>query len=897
VWWSARRRGGWWVGGLFELDDLGPQRLKGFAEPLAAWRVRGENPAEGRFEARQSAVLSPLVGREEEIALLLRRWRQASDGDGQVVLLSGEPGIGKSRIVRELRTRLESEPHIRLLHQCSPHHTASPFHPLIEHLERAAGFERDDPPEAKLGKLEVMLARGTDQPDQAVPLVATLLGIPIGERCPLPELTPQRQKQRMLEVLVEQLEGLAQRQPLLIIFEDAQWIDPSTSELLDLTIERIQRLPVLLLITFRPGFTPPWRGRHVATLSFAGLSRRQVLAMVAWITGARGLPTQVLEQIVARTDGVPLFVEELTKMVLESGLLVAAGDHFELAGLLPPLAIPATLHDSLMARLDRLGGVREVAQIGAVIGREFSHELLQALTYRAEPELSATLDQLVAAELIFRRGVPPHASYRFKHALVQDVAYGTLLKSRRQQLHARIAEVLERRFPEQAEAEPELLAHHCAKAGLVEKAIDYLYQAARHAMARSAMVEAAAQLTQALDLLTGLPVGPDRDQKELDLQIALGAALITTKGWAAPEVGKTHARARELCTEEAQTPQLLAALSGLFVHHLHWSSKHVALDIAGELLRLAERQQDVAAQAAGHRSLGVALLYNGQLLPAMTHFEQALALYDPAARTSAVYLWGPDTRVACLLFTALILLFRGFPDRALARNRDALAAASGSGHAYTTSQALYLTCWLHQIRGEQQGVRERAATLMALTTEHGLAAWAANATILHGWAVAAGGATETGIAQLREGLAAGEAIGVRQHTPSFLGLLAGLYIDVGNPGEALKLLDEALARVDRLEERWFEAELQRLKGEALLAFSPDHLAEAEACYRQALDVARSQSARLWELRAATSLARLWRDRGKRAEARDLLAPVYDWFTEGFDTADLKGAKALLDRLA
>ena len=498
-----------------------------------------------------------------------------------MVLLSGEPGIGKSRIVRELRARLESEPHIRLLHQCSPHHTASPFHPLIEHLERAAGFERDDPPEAKLGKLETMLARGTDKPDQAVPLVATLLGIPTGERCPLPELTPQRQKQRMLEVLVEQLEGLAQRQPLLIIFEDAQWIDPSTSELLDLTIERIQRLPVLLLITFRPGFTPPWRGRHVATLSFAGLSRRQVLAMVAWITGARALPAQVLEQIVARTDGVPLFVEELTKMVLESGLLVAAGDHFELAGLLPPLAIPATLHDSLMARLDRLGGVREVAQIGAVIGREFSHELLQALTSRAEPELSATLDQLVAAELIFRRGVPPHATYRFKHALVQDVAYGTLLKSRRQQLHARIAEVLERHFPEQAEAEPELLAHHCTKAGLVEKAIDYLYQAARHAMARSAMVEAAAQLTQALDLLTGLPVGPDRDQKELDLQIALGAVLITTKGWAAPEVGKTHARARELCTEEAQTPQLLAALSGLFVHHLHWSSKHVALEHRG----------------------------------------------------------------------------------------------------------------------------------------------------------------------------------------------------------------------------------------------------------------------------------------------------------------------------
>jgi predicted ATPase len=432
---------------------------------------------------------------------------------------------------------------------------------------------------------------------------------------------------------------------------------------------------------------------------------------------------------------------------------------------------------------------------------------------------------------------------------------------------------------------------------LVEKAIDYLYQAARHAMARSAMVEAAAQLTQALDLLTGLPIGPDRDQKEPDLQIALGAVLITTKGWAAPEVGKTHARARELCTEEAQTPQLLAALSGLFVHHLHWSSKHVALDTAGELLRLAERQQDVAAQAAGHRSLGVALLYNGQLLPAMSHFEQALALYDPAAGTSAVYLWGPDTRVACLLFTALILLFRGFPDRALARNREALAAASGSGHAYTTSQALYLTCWLHQIRGEQQGVRERATALMTLTTEHGFPAWSASATILHGWAVAAGGATETGIAQLRQGLAASEAMGVQQHTPGFLGLLAGLCIGIENPVEALSLLDDALARVSRLEERWFEAELHRLKGQALLACSPGRPAEAEACFRQAIDVARGQEAKLWELRAATSLARLWRDEDRRAEAHDLLAPLYGRFSEGFDTADLKDAKALLDELA
>jgi predicted ATPase len=415
-------------------------------------------------------------------------------------------------------------------------------------------------------------------------------------------------------------------------------------------------------------------------------------------------------------------------------------------------------------------------------------------------------------------------------------------------------------------------------------------------MARSATVEAAAQLTQALDLLNGMPVGRDRDHKELDLQIALGAVLIATKGWAAPEVEKAHARARELCTEEAQFPQLLAALSGLFQHHLHWSSKHVALQIAAELLRIAERQRDVAAQAVGHRCLASGLLFNGQLPPAMEHCERVLALYDPAHRSSPIYLAGADPHVACLLFKALILLCQGFPERALAINKEGLAAAYNLGHAFTTSQALYLTCLLHQIRRERRVVQERARALTALATEHGLVGWAPSGAILHGWAVADGGETLAGIAELRQGLAAKEAIGVLQHTPSGLGLLAGLSIAIQNSGEALSVLDEALARVNRLEERWFEAELYRLKGDALLILSPERAAEAEACYHQALAVARDQGASLWELRAATSLARLWAEQGQRAEARDLLAPIYGWFTEGFDTADLKDARALLEEL-
>jgi class 3 adenylate cyclase/predicted ATPase len=886
------------VGGLFELDDLGPQRLKGFAEPLAAWRVQGEGSAEARFEARQLAGLTPLVGREEELALLLRRWQHARDSEGQVVLLSGEPGIGKSRLAREVRVRLADEPHIRLLYQCSPYHQTSPLHPVIEQLERAAGFARDDPPESRLDKLETLLARGTEKLDQAVPLIAALLGLVTEGRYPALDLTPQRQKQLTLQALVDQLEGLAAEQPVLLTYEDVHWSDPTTQELLGLTIERIQRLPVLCVVTFRSEFSPPWSGQpHASALILTRLGRRDGSAMVEQVVGDKALPDEVAAHIVAKTDGVPLFVEELTKAVLESGLLLDTGERYELSGSLPPLAIPSTLHDSLLARLDRLAPVKEVAQMGACIGREFSHALLAAVADRPEAELQAALDRLVSSELVFRRGTPPDVTYSFKHALVQDAAYGTLLKSRRQHLHARIAKVLEEQFPETAQTQPELVAHHCTEAGLIEKAVGYWYQAGRQAMERSALVEAAAQLTQALGLLAGLPPSPDRDHKELDLQIALGAALIATKGWAVPEVGAAYARARELCTGEDQNPQLLAALYGMFLHHLHWSSKQVALQIAWELLHLAEQQRDIGAQVVGHRSLAVSSLFNGRLLPALTHFEQTLALYDPAYCASPVYWAGPDTRVVCRVLIALILLLQGHPDRALVRGREALAAAYELGHAFTTTNASYVTCWLHQMRRERRVVEERARALIRLATEHGLSAWVANGAILHGWAVGKGGEAETGIAELRQGLEATEAMGDQQHTPGFLGLLAELQLGIKESGEALNLLDEALARVDRLEERWFEADLLRLKGEALLNVRPDQPAEAEACFHQAIGVARDQGARLWELRAATSLARLWRDQGRRAEAHELLAPVYGWFTEGFDTADLKEAKALLDELA
>jgi class 3 adenylate cyclase/predicted ATPase len=885
------------LGGLFELTDLGPTRLKGFSEPLAAFRVEGEGRAESRFDALHGQRLTPLVGREQELAILLERWAWAKDGDGQVVLLAGEPGIGKSRLLRALRQELSGEPHLGLSHFCSPYHTNSALYPIIAQLERAAGFAADDVPEAKLAKLETLLRQAMNRLDEAAPLISALLGVPSGARYPALNLSPQRQKQRTLEVLIEQLAGLARDRPVVELYEDVHWVDPSTLELLDLLVERVRALPVLAVLTYRPEFSPPWTGHaHVTSLPLNRLGRRQGAAMVERVMGGKALPAEVLEQIVARTDGVPLFVEELTKTVLESGLLTDTGDRYELTGPLPPLAIPATLQDSLMARLDRLAPVKEVAQTAAVIGREFSHELIVAVSPLPEADLDTALDQLVASELVFRRGAPPDASYSFKHALVQDAAYGTLLKSKRQHLHARIVQVLEEQFPEAVQMQPELLAYHCTEAGLAGRAIDYWHKAGQRAIGRSAMAEAVAQLRMGLELLQGLPSGLDRDRREFHLQTSLGMALNPLKGQAAAETGQAYGRAHELCRRVGETEQLFPVLFGQWTFHATRAAHAAALATAEELLRLADGQNDSGPLLIGHRIVGTSALHVGRLLAARAHLERTLSLHDPGRHRSLAFLYTNHPRPTAPSWLSWVLFALGYPDQALARHNEGLVEARKLAHPNTLAQVLFCACMFSQWRHDQEEVGEHAKASILLATEQGFPTWLAMATILQGWWLVQVGETERAITQMDRGLSAYRATSAELWIPYFSGLLAEAHGKAGQPAEGLRLLDEALARVERTGERWCTAELNRFRGELLLSVTNPDQGAAEAALHQSITVAREQEAKFWELRASTNLARLWRDQGKHVQAVDLLAPVYDWFTEGFDTADLKDAKALLDEL-
>jgi class 3 adenylate cyclase/predicted ATPase len=881
------------IGDLFEYHDLGAVEVKGIAVPVLAWQVLRPSVVASRFEALRGSALTPLIGRDEEIDLLLRRWSRVKAGDGQVVLVSGEPGIGKSRITAELEERLKAEPHLRLRYFCSPYHQDSALYPFIDQLGRASGFARDDPPTAKLEKLEALLTLAAP-PDEDVTFLADLISLPGSERYPLPNLSPQRKKARALEALIRQLEGLANQQPVVMVFEDAHWIDPTSRELLDLTVERVGSLPVLLIVTFRPEFQPRWTGQpQVTMLALNRLHRRDRTALVEQIAGGKELPDQVIDQIANRTDGVPLFVEELTKSVLESGLLREEADRYVLDRALPPFAIPTSLHDSLLARLDRLASVRHVAQTGAAIGREFPYALLRAVCRLSEDELHAALARLVASELVFQRGTRPDAVYAFKHALVQDAAHASLLRGTRQQLHAQIAEALEAHSPELTDSQPELIAQHYTEAELVGKSVVWWSRAGHRSATRSAMAEAAAQLQKGLDQLALLPDNPERQRQELEICSALGAVLQAVKGYAAPETGHAYARALELWKQLGSPAEFVLVPYGQSRYHTFRGELDLALRLDKDLLRLSRQRNDSGGLVLGHLSSGRNLMFAGRFASSRSHFEEVLALYDPISHSLLVHQAGVHAHVNALDRLAYVLFCLGFPEQALAQSNAAIAEARRLAHPPSLAGTLGAATGLLTLVGDDAALGERADQLVAVTTEQGFAAWGAFGTLYRGWVKVKKGDVKEGLSLLRSGSSAYRATGAELSIPNQI-LLARACEIAGQVEEAATLLDEALQIVERTGERWFAAELYRHKGRLLL--QQGHSEAAEELYRKALSIAEEQEAKLWELRAAASLARLRRDQGRRAEARDLLAPVYGWFTEGFDTADLKKAKALLDEL-
>ncbi len=891
------------LGNLFELEDLGAKDLKGIAGPVQAWAALRASSVESRFEALHATGLTALVGREEELELLLRRWSRAKAGEGQVVLLSGEAGIGKSRLTAALLERLATEPHTRLRYFCSPQHTDSALYPIISQMERAAGLAHDDSPQTKLDKLDAVLAQSFT-PGQDAALFAEMLSLPNDGRYPPLELTPEQRRQRTLDALAAQLPELARQQPVLMIVEDVHWIDPTSLEVFGRTVDQIKTLPGLLIVTFRPEFTAPWAGRsHVMSLALNRLGERETAAIITHLVGNKELPADVMAEIVERTDGIPLFVEEMTKAVLEAE---SEGEARRTAAAVPSsaLAVPASLHASLMARLDRLGPAKEVGQIGAAIGREFSHALLAAVMRKPEAELGSALDRLIAAGLLFRQGVPPHATYLFKHALVQDTAYGTLLRESRRSLHARIAETLESQFAEIAENRPELLARHCTEAGLTEKAAVLWGKAAQRSLERSALVEAIEQFSRALDLIASLPSTPALRREAIKLQVALITPLGHVKGFNAPETKAAAERARllieqaEALGEPPEDPLLLFSVLYSFwlVTGVASFNRDLTRELAEQFLALAEKQAAIVPLMIGHRLLGIALTATGDIVEGRVHFDRSMALYDPAAHRRLATRFGQDNGVSVLSYRSISLWMLGYPEAALADVNQALSDAREIGQAATLMYALFYVLMCHIHRGSYAVTNAHLDELVSMAEEKGVLLWKTLGTLFRGRLFGLTGNASAAVQMIAAGISALRSAGSMFWMPLYSSYLAKGYAELGKFDDAWRCIGEAMTAVETTKERWWEAEANRTAGEiALMSPEPD-TAKAEVYFDRALAVARAQQAKSWELRAAMSMARLWRDQAKRDEARDLLAPVYGWFTEGFDTLDLKEAKALLDEL-
>lgn len=881
------------IGGMFEYQDLGDVMLKGFAAPVRAWRVLGEGMAEGRFEALHAAELTPLVAREHELGLLNEYWRRARTGAGQVVLLAGEAGIGKSRLVAAFQERIEDEPHFRLRYFCSPHHQDSALHPFIAQLQRTAGFDREDTPAARLDKLRALLSPASPLHED-VAILAELLSIPTDDRYLPAALAPGQRKEKRFAALTRQLDGLAQRHPIMVVFEDAQWIDPSSREFLNRMVDRMAGLPVLLLITCRPEFHPVWTGKsHVSAMVLNRLDQSAGAALIRSVAGCQILPSEVTNEIAKRTDGVPLFVEELTKAVLEAGPLGVARGISGSPG--PGFAVPSTLHASLMARLDRIGpAAKEVAQVGAAIGREFSYDLLTATAQLTHRELRPALDRLIGAGLVFRRGEPPDAKFLFKHALVQDAAYGTLLRGPRRELHARIARVLEARLAAGVHEAPELIAHHFMHAALPEQAIEYFRKAGERAVQHSANAEAIEHLTRALEALRSLAESTARQPLALELQALLTQVMIAMRGYAAPQTKEALLQAKAIMDGPTYSSAKFVILYGIwaasYVGGISAEQRLAANDFFAE----AQKQNDAAPICIAHRALGTTLLSGGDFQGALQHLERAYALYDPKRHSDVRHQYGQDIGAAALCYRCWALWHLGYIDQATRIADAAVRRAEQVAHPHTM---VYTIChargFMDIFKHRSDGPQYWADQVVSLCLEHGFSHWMNCGRIFQGWAAVCRGDIDLGIQVLTAGIADWRGTGAQLWLPTFLALEAEAHAKLGRNEAALRCIERALTVSAKTGECWMKAELLRIKARLLFVSGKAASDQIEGLLVRSLNTARRQHARCYELRAARDLVHMQEGREGGDKARSQLRTVYNEFSEGFDTIDLQEAKALI----
>lgn len=886
------------VKGYFHIDDLGEHKLKGISQPQTVYRVGGESGAQGRLDASASLGLTPLVGRKGEIAILINRWAQAVQGESHLVMISGEAGIGKSRVLRTFRENIADQPHNRALYYGSAYHQNSPFYPVIDQLERALRFESSDSVELRLEKLQSEVNRLSLEVEITVPPLVALLSLDKDDEVPV-VLQSGELKRRQQVAICSMLEAMSSEAPVLLVVEDAHWFDASSLELLVAIGERLNQARLLVVMTHRPEFTfAGGSGANQTQIPLSHLGAMESTAIVTRVAGNKPLPDEVAAEIIAKTDGIPLFVEELTKSLLESGELRDDGNRFVLDNPLPPLAIPPSLQDSLMARLDRLATTKDIAQLAACIGRSFDFRLLSAVSSHDETGLRAALDQLVEAGLVHKRGMREGTNYEFKHALVRDAAYDSLLKSTRQLNHRRIAQTLEQGFKSLADAQPGLLALHYTEAGLVEQAVTWWQRAGVRSARLGANLEAIRNLERGLELLETMDQSKTVAGLEIDMLQVLGNAVRATEGSASERAEQIYTRAQSLCEWLGDKEREFPVLWGMWSVAMARSALDQATQMARHILALAKEMANPDLELEAHHSLWGTFLMTGDLAATRHHAERGIELYRFEQHGDLGFVYGNHDPGVCASYTkAMVLCLQGYSEQARARLETTLDMIQRHTQPTFIAHGLVHCCPVYMVLGDPQRAVEIAQRGLALTEELANAEESAYCKFVLGWAQASLGDCSGGISMMEAGLDARPPGAFQYYYPHCLSMLAEACFRDAQIERGKRHLQQAQAEITVSAEQWWQAELHRQDGHARMLSNSDDLDSAGKCFQTALQVSRTQGSKMLELRAVTELARLARNRDEHAQAFDLLAPVYEWFTEGFESADLREAKLLLEELS